>query len=447
MTGYLLRGLTGLVEWTLFYYFTFGLKRKKHFHMEMGMVTAAFLIRTAVRICFPAQDIRTSLAHNLSFFGVLYASVWLLYDVQRIYAAFLAAVMLFSWGVWKNVFSPFTMEQLGLLTLTGRIDEYGSLLCGLLEMVFMGVTTVLTKRHFVTVDSERTLTGREAFLSLFPAFVNYVTMVVLYYMAGFERSSISSTVAEAMVCLMILHACSSLIILSATERFFQSKKRDEELRRIEEQMAFQYRNFQERRQMDETMKMLYHDMNNHLNAIKHLSSEQAVNQYVGKLLLEIRPAENHLDTGNGFLNILLEQKQTLCRNQKISLNAYVNFKNSDFISPMDMNVLFANAIDNAVEAVALLEDPAERQIEIRGGRMGNCLVVKFRNPYGEEPQFHQGKLVTTKKDGMFHGIGLNSIRRVLEKYDGVMTIETKDQWFQLKWMIPVVQLAAENDQL
>jgi len=447
MTGYVLRGLTGIVEWVLFYYFTFGLKRKKHFQVEMGIVASAFLIRTVVRTYFPAQDIGTSLAHNVSFYGLLYAAVYLLYDVQRIYAAFLAAVMLFSWGVWKNVVSPFTMSQMGLLTLAGLREEYIPIFCGFFEMVFMGVTTVLMKQRFVTVDSERTLTGREAFLSLFPAFVNYMTMVVLYYMVCFESSSISSRVAKAMVCLMVLHACSSLIILTATEQFFQNKKRDEELKQIENQMAFQYRNFEEQRQMDETMKMLYHDMNNHLNTIKHLSNEQAVSQYVGKLLQETRRAEDYLDTGNGFLNVLLEQKQTLCRNRGISLNVYVNFKDADFISPIDMNVLFANAIDNAVEAVGSLEDPARRQIEIRGGRMGNCLVVNFRNPYEKELKFRRGKLVTTKEDGAFHGIGLNSMRRVLEKYEGVMTIEAKDGWFGLKWMIPIVQLSAENVQL
>ena len=56
------------------------------------------------------------------------------------------------------------------------------------------------------------------------------------------------------------------------------------------------------------------------------------------------------------------------------------------------------------------------------------LIIKnpFQNEIWEDKQ---GNLLSTKKDGSRHGYGVKSIRRVAEKYNGEVLVETESQLF------------------
>ena len=63
------------------------------------------------------------------------------------------------------------------------------------------------------------------------------------------------------------------------------------------------------------------------------------------------------------------------------------------------------------------------------------MCIRDRNYQG-------GAFITTKRDKEFHGYGLKSIRYTVNKYDGAVSIDTKENWFDLKILIP----ASENAQ-
>ena len=44
----------------------------------------------------------------------------------------------------------------------------------------------------------------------------------------------------------------------------------------------------------------------------------------------------------------------------------------------------------------------------------------------------QGFLRTTKEDKNHHGIGLSSVRRIVEKYNGIMKVSTQGERFKIK---------------
>ena len=44
---------------------------------------------------------------------------------------------------------------------------------------------------------------------------------------------------------------------------------------------------------------------------------------------------------------------------------------------------------------------------------------------------------STKRDKDYHGYGMLSIRRIVEKYGGNFTISTEDQLFQIDIMLPI----------
>ena len=90
-----------------------------------------------------------------------------------------------------------------------------------------------------------------------------------------------------------------------------------------------------------------------------------------------------------------------------------------------------NAIDNAVESVQKICDANRRFINVSIRKSRELLVINIENPYEGELRFKDGLPQTTKADKNFHGFGMKSIRMVVEKYNGFLSIAAEDGLFTL----------------
>ena len=52
--------------------------------------------------------------------------------------------------------------------------------------------------------------------------------------------------------------------------------------------------------------------------------------------------------------------------------------------------------------------------------------------------------MTTKKDKAYHGFGIKSIRYPAEKYGGSVTVAAKDNWFEMKVLLPLPKEGQPN---
>ena len=67
----------------------------------------------------------------------------------------------------------------------------------------------------------------------------------------------------------------------------------------------------------------------------------------------------------------------------------------------------------------------------------NFLILRFENYYEGDLKMKEGRLLTTKKEKEFHGYGIKSIRYTVSKYDGAVSIDAKENWFEMKILIPM----------
>ena len=96
----------------------------------------------------------------------------------------------------------------------------------------------------------------------------------------------------------------------------------------------------------------------------------------------------------------------------------------------DLCIVLGNLLDNAMEATEKLEN--EKDIFVSLLYQKEKLLIKIRNPYtGDLKKDRAGNYISEKKDRENHGIGLKSVRKVVEKYEGVMEIHTEDQIFEV----------------
>lgn len=182
-----------------------------------------------------------------------------------------------------------------------------------------------------------------------------------------------------------------------------------------------------------------HDLKHQIRRIQTIKNEQEREDYLKEIEKSVQIYNAIVRTGNEILDTILTEKSLICENHDIHINCVADGMLLSFMDPVDLYTLFGNALDNSIEAVEKVVNKERRVIDIMLYRKKDFLVIQIINPVYEEIQFEDGLPLTTKIKNGYHGYGMKSIRHTIQKYDGYLTVEIKDECFYLKSMIPLKQ--------
>ncbi len=187
-------------------------------------------------------------------------------------------------------------------------------------------------------------------------------------------------------------------------------------------------------------RLLWHDFNNHLLAIKALyenGHEAQAAKYIDDLseqsYARLLPAKSGSDT----LDLLLFKKHQQANEMGVTVRFKMGCSLAGLaITDYDMCSLFGNILDNAIEAVRKV-NTADAEVVLRVEQQNSMLYICCENPYEGELIKQDGELKTTKKDTAKHGIGLSSVKHICKKYNGNLEVETKDNIFRVSVLLNV----------
>ena len=103
------------------------------------------------------------------------------------------------------------------------------------------------------------------------------------------------------------------------------------------------------------------------------------------------------------------------------------------IASFDLAIILGNLLDNAIEAVAELEK--ERQIKTNINYDKGRLIILVENPYQGERVKDGNRYLSTNKELSQHGLGLENVKSVLQKYDGSMDINQRSNIFSVSLLL------------
>ena len=201
-------------------------------------------------------------------------------------------------------------------------------------------------------------------------------------------------------------------------------------------LQMQYSNYQISQESIDLINQKYHDLKHQIAALRFELNDEEKYGYLTQMEDEIRQYEAENKTGNKVLDTILTAKSLVCQNQRISMNVVADGALLDFMTTMDLSALFGNALDNAIRGAASVADENERLIRVVVCEQMGMVLVKIENRYAGEVRFDGKDLITTKNNKDYHGYGVKSIRKTVEKYDGTVTIRTEDGWFLLSILFP-----------
>lgn len=196
--------------------------------------------------------------------------------------------------------------------------------------------------------------------------------------------------------------------------------------------------YEELEQNQKQIRKFRHDMNNHLSVVGYLLQKgelQKARDYFDKISVYMQTA-NRKFCENSVVNAVLNAKYNLMTDAKIDGFFHISIDKLLFIDDVSLCTLFANTLDNAIEACQKIEAPDRRKLELKCRYTENgYFSLELINSKINEIVVQKNQYISDKEDKSAHGIGIFSIRDIVEKYEGTLDISYDDTSFKVVILI------------
>lgn len=131
-------------------------------------------------------------------------------------------------------------------------------------------------------------------------------------------------------------------------------------------------------------RIMRHDFNEHLNILgAYVKDNKDALNYLKSIKIESDEVSVACCTSKRVLNLLLSQKQQVCKNKNIAFEVHASNINMDFIEDIDVVSIFSNLLNNAIESSEASSKP---RICVNIYTMNDSyLIIKVENSCDKRP--------------------------------------------------------------
>lgn len=371
-------------------------------------------------------------------YGILFSVTWFSSVIVNSIAFFLVNLLL----AWKNFQCPFRLVALHAAFLTSimAITEvvaawvislfgfpFGAYADNLAVMVVMAVISKLLY-FFITVVAAKVFAPKGpaqapfaivGLLGVLPLASIVISTVVVF--VGI-RAEMTPPVEILMITIVLTLLAVNLIfifIYNQLQHFHAEHMAQNLIIQRQEADAAYYRDLQKQ---SEAQRILIHDIKNHLSTLHALavqSNAPAISEYISKLGDAVQPTHQIKLCSDPVLNFMLSQFQEKCIQKGITFQCDIREHCLSFMDDPSITTFYGNLLTNAMEAA---EPSKEKWIELSVTKSDTqqIVIVSVINSCDTAPQpLANGLFHTRKKNPEIHGVGLKSIQRIVQHYNGL----------------------------
>lgn len=180
---------------------------------------------------------------------------------------------------------------------------------------------------------------------------------------------------------------------------------------------------------------LKHDFRFHLHTIAqliHTEEEEEALRYINDLNKTIESIDTAIYCSNNYINAIVSSYANLCSDSNINFTTQLDIQELK-ITNIDLSILLNNALSNAYEACKKVNDE-QPEINIISKMNNHFLAIRVSNTYNGIIKKEDNLIISTKEE-RGHGIGLQSIQSIVDKYKGQCNITYTDHQFTLELLI------------
>lgn len=245
---------------------------------------------------------------------------------------------------------------------------------------------------------------------------------------SYPHAQIATLVSILIVLSMVISFVTFFLLISKNMKsiHYQSINKQVE-KNIEEQLNY----YNRLSQYNDDLRKFRHDYKNLqiglLAQLKEGNVDEAI-KFLNDCNSMVSTSDVMFHTGSAVIDSLLFDKQSQLKDNNITLNFNGMFPQNP-MNPADLCAVFGNIVDNAVEACLNLPKAQAKNIEIFLTPQQDYLFISFINPVAEKAEINNNSVATTKDNKHEHGIGLYSVKKILKKYDGHLSINCTNTTF------------------
>ena len=179
-----------------------------------------------------------------------------------------------------------------------------------------------------------------------------------------------------------------------------------------------------------------HDARHHIRALMSLANEgnlEEIKTYLTKFIEKIPSGKGLFFCNDLMLNAILEYYISYAKSRNIPMDIKADVPEKVFDSA-DLSVLVGNLIENAVEAQENLAD-GEKFINLKIKTFEDKIYFVVENAFDGVINTKNGQYLSHKRDNKTAGIGLQSVREIVKKYNGELAIDTDNKIFKCSAML------------
>ena len=414
--------------------------RRSHFEIRVAACLAAVLVLFI--FWNPAIDLSTSETIPVGefvamavFFAVTLANMMLLilicHRVSALTACYAATI---SYTV-QNLGSSIS-ELVALLTGTAIAR---SMLFSMLRMAAFCLVAYVLYYLFVTKRISREAPLQVPGKRVFALFLTVILVSIVFDM-GVKRLPGLGVDMSYLILFRVTQVVMVITILALEFELLYSSSMKIQNATIERLMRDREAQYELSRDTIDAINLKMHDIRHQIRHLEDGSEGTTVldREVLQDIAREVNVYDTHVTTGNDALDTILTEKTLLGEREQISLASIVDGEALAFMSPTDLYVLFGNALENAFEAVRRLDDPEKRNISLLVRRVANMASIHMENYFSGEIAYDTyGNIMSSKMSREEHGYGVRSMRQIVEKYGGTMTLSADGQTFSVNMLIPI----------
>lgn len=399
------------------------LKRRRHFLLRLLACFIPYMLPNAIwRDYFTHHFLFVGLYINLNYAALFLLTVFILFFC---FDAPLSALFFYCSAGYVVQNLSHNLRELSRLLLFQGAYSTAYYLMGLLIVaaVFLATYLLLVRRY----RRNESVNVNNIFLTGFIISTIIVVNLLNLWTTGAGLMNSATSTYAAICCLMLLMLQSGA---------FQRTRLEREREVTRQLLAMQEKQQTLSRENIELINIKCHDLKHQIAALRTMEDKHEQEKSIREIEKAVMIYDSVVKTGNQALDIVLTEKSLLCESRKINFTCIVDQAKLSFMDAVDIHSLFGNALDNAIEAVARVEDEEKRIISLNVQGRDKLMKICIEN-YCETPvPLRDGLPATTKEDNGYHGFGLKSIQLIAEKYGGNLTIDQSPGRFSLNILIP-----------
>lgn len=174
---------------------------------------------------------------------------------------------------------------------------------------------------------------------------------------------------------------------------------------------------------------LRHDMKHHLIELRYLAEtneNEKLKKYLNEMETHMHNQKEYVLSGNreidGTLNYLLRNARRILKDVQVNVVIPENLEIHNYL----FNTILGNLIENAIISAEQTERKYMR-LDIKFKH--NIIYIKIENSFNGEIAVKGQELLTTQKESEGHGIGLKSVKRIVDEMNGIMNIKWEKKLF------------------